>query len=116
MTNSLSNSDSEIASIYSPFPSKEKAEEIARILLEEKLIACANIFPGVTSIYFWDGLIQNDVEVVVFFKTSFSHVQKAIQRIEELHPYEVPGVIQLEAQANPSYAKWVNSSVEGKRS
>lgn len=106
-----SSSIPEIASIYSPFPNQEQAERVAETLLNEKRIACANIVQGVTSLYFWGGQIQKDNEVIVFFKTSLSHVKETIQRIEELHPYEVPAVIQLEAQANSSYAQWVKDCV-----
>lgn len=110
MTNSLS----KIASIYCAFPSLQEAEKAADVLLNEKLIACANILPGVLSIYRWEGKVEKQSEVIGFFKTSEMNAPKAIERMKDLHPYDVPGIIHFTATANPEYVEWVNHQAEKK--
>lgn len=111
MTRSLS----KIVSIYCPFPSMEEAEKAAQVLLDEKLIACANILPPGRSLYVWDEKVQKESETFVFFKTSIETASGTIRRIEELHPYEVPAIIQFEAKANEAFADWINDSLGDKK-
>lgn len=103
----MTSSPNKILSLYSPFPSLSEAEHVASRLLSEKLIACANIIPGGRSIYMWEGKSHHDEEVFVFFKSQLSLKDRLIQRLGELHPYEVPAIIQLEASANTEYSKWL---------
>ena len=73
----------------------DKAEGIARPLVEERLAACANIIPSVRSIYSWKGEICTDDEVLMVLKTRASLLETLRARVLELHPYEVPEVIAL---------------------
>lgn len=102
----------EIFSIYSTYSNAQEAEKIVRILIEEKLIACANLIPGVKSIYVWEGKIEESVEVSAFFKTSGLYVDAVIKRIKELHSYEVPCVVVFPiVRGNIDYLEWVRNSL-----
>ena len=89
----------------------DRAEEIARALVEKKLAACVNVVPGVTSIYRWKGAIERESESTLFIKTRDALVPALMDAIRKLHPYEVPEIVALpadEAGVNPAYAKWVD--------
>lgn len=81
------------ALIWCPFPSREAAETAASALLEERLIACANILPGMLSLYEWQGERGEDEESGALFKTDAALLDRAVTRIGELHPYEQPTII-----------------------
>lgn len=95
----------------STFPDEETARRIASTLVEERLVACANLLPGATSIYRWEGNVESAKEVVAIFKVAESAAAAAMARIKELHPYEVPEIIQIAVKdAHPAYLAWVNES------
>lgn len=88
-------------------PAKE-AELIARMLLEENLIACANLIPGVQSLYRWKGELCNDRETVLVMKVPEKNIAKLLKRLKELHSYEVPEFLVLGVDAGSNeYVKWV---------
>ncbi len=95
----------------SAFPDMEMANDIARTLVEEKFVACANIIPAVHSIYRWRGKVEAGGEVLVFFKTMRDR-QKAFQdKLRSLHPYELPEIIYLKIdKGSPDYLHWVAES------
>ena len=78
--------------IYAPFPDRETARAVITQLLDEKLIACANLLGEVESLYEWDGERGEGCEIGVLFKTDASLLARAVVRIETLHPYEAPAV------------------------
>ncbi len=84
-----------VSIIYSTTDTIETAKTIARSLIKEKLVACVHIIPKIESIYRWQGKIEEANECVLLAKTSERNVQKTIQRIRSLHPYEVPEIIVL---------------------
>jgi periplasmic divalent cation tolerance protein len=92
----------------SAFPDMETANDIARVLVAEKFVACANIIPAVHSIYRWKGKVEAGGEVLVFFKTTRDR-QKAFQdKLRSLHPYELPEIIYLKIDnGSPDYLRWV---------
>ena len=87
--------------------SAEEAEGLVRTLLSERLIACANLVPGVRSLYFWQGELQNDEEVVLFMETSADKLAEATARLNELHSYDVPKILVIDAASNPEYRSWL---------
>lgn len=99
--------------ILSTFPNAESAAEVVRLLVEEKLIACGNIFPGVRSIYAWEGKIEDTAEVAVLLKTRPQLYAKLEKRLAKLHPYEVPEIMAWEpgAVAKP-YAAWIAATTQ----
>jgi periplasmic divalent cation tolerance protein len=97
-------------------PDDATAERLGRILVEERLAACANIVPGVRSIYRWQGEVQNDAEVLVVLKTTDTRGEELSRRVAQLHPYEVPEVLLLEVGGGHTpYIEWVREQTAGTR-
>ncbi len=93
-------------------PDNQSAQKMAETLVGEKLAACCNIVPKLTSVYFWQGKIQHDSEALMLIKTKESLYAKLEQRILELHPYEVPEVIALPVEkGSNAYLNWINQVV-----
>jgi len=84
---------------------------LARALVDEQLVACVNLLPGVTSIYRWQGALEETGEVTFVAKTTDARLSAAIARLCELHPYEVPEVLSLDADASEPYGQWVQGAV-----
>jgi len=92
----------------------ERAEALATTLVEERLVACVNLLPGVTSVYFWEGKLCRDGETLLVAKTGAERMGELIRRVRDLHPYSVPEVIALPVQeGNAGYIEWVQRSVAG---
>ncbi len=87
---------------------KGEAEKIIRALLEERLIACASLFPEVESMYRWEGKLEQSQEVKVILKTVSRHFQAIRDYILAHCSYEVPEIVQLNvSDGNPLYLSWV---------
>lgn len=84
-----------VAVVYTTIDNVQDARKIARTLVEEQLVACVNIIPKIESIYRWKGKVETDNEVVLIAKTTDKNVKKTIQKIKELHTYELPDIIVL---------------------
>ncbi len=93
--------------VMSNFASPESARSVVRILMQEKTITCANIHPPHFAIYPWEDKIQEEAETCVIFKAHWSNKDRLIERLRALHPYELPGIILLDAQTLPDYAAWL---------
>ncbi len=96
--------------LYVTHPDEETARKLSRLLLEEKLIACANLFP-IQSAYWWEGEVQTEGEWVSLLKTTSDLYPLVEQRLLKLHPYDTPCIIRTEVQANESYERWIRESV-----
>jgi periplasmic divalent cation tolerance protein len=97
-----------LAAVYVTFPDMDTARRVSRELVEKSYVACANIFTQVTSIYEWEGKIEEDAEVILIGKTRMRDVPKVIAAVTELHPDDVPCVTAMPVlKANPPYAEWV---------
>jgi periplasmic divalent cation tolerance protein len=100
----------ETVSLYSTWPNAESAAAAARSLIEDGLIACANILPGAQSVFRWEGAVQAESEAVMFAKTTTASAAGARDALLRLHPYTCPCVIALPALAegsNPAFLDWV---------
>jgi periplasmic divalent cation tolerance protein len=98
----------EPALIWCPFPDRATAEQAAGLLLDEGLVACANILSGVVSLYVWRGARERGEEVGVLFKTNTGALAQAIARLSELHPYDEPAVLGWRCDAAaPGTAEWL---------
>jgi periplasmic divalent cation tolerance protein len=96
--------------MLSTFPDGPTAHRIVQTLVEERIVACGNIIPGLTSIYRWQGAIETAAEVLVLFKTATAP-DVAMAHLKELHPYEVPEIIVLPVTtALPAYLAWVQEN------
>jgi len=90
----------------------KESEKIARLLVEEKLAACVNV-AEVNSYYRWKGEFCEDNEALLIIKTEKSRVDKIIERIKEVHSYELPEIIALPIAAGyDKYLAWVESSID----
>ena len=99
------------ALIWCPFPDETSARATADRLLEEGLIACANLVPGMISLFVWRGEREEACEVGALFKTAGEKLDSAIMRIEALHPYESPAILGwLCDGANESTRAWVTQT------
>lgn len=84
------------------------AESLAEQLLDEHLIGCANLVPGVRSLYRWQGELCRDEEVVMLMETTAELAETATRRLRELHRYGVPKIITLDpADCDPDYRAWL---------
>jgi periplasmic divalent cation tolerance protein len=93
-------------------PSVEKAAEIARALVDERLAACVNVVPGVRSIYRWKGEVCDDAEVLCVIKTRADRVEALRARLVALHPYEVPELVVMDVVGgNLPYLSWIDASL-----
>ncbi len=93
----------------------DKAEDIARVLVENRLAACVNILPGVVSLYFWEGKLCRDAEATLLIKTRADLLPALTNAIRAAHPYDVPEVIALPLAAgegNDAYRAWVVSETQ----
>ena len=98
----------EILLALSTFPDVETARRIARQLVTENFVACANVVPAVESIYRWQGKIEQSGETLVLFKTTTARSAAFQEKLKSLHPYDVPEIICLPiAEGSWDYLRWV---------
>jgi periplasmic divalent cation tolerance protein len=93
-----------------------QAIAVARVLVEERLAACVNVLPAMTSVYRWDGAVQQDAEEQVVIKTSTDRLADLEARLRQLHSYELPEFLVITADAgSEAYLKWVGVSTHDGR-
>jgi periplasmic divalent cation tolerance protein len=89
-------------------PDRETALRLARALVEQRLAACVNVMAGCTSIFRWEGAIDEINEVPVLIKTRAARYPEVEARIRELHPYELPEIIAVPiVHGLPDYLEWI---------
>jgi len=94
--------------VFMTAPSAGIASDIVRTLVEEGVIACGNIVPGVTSIYEWQGALEQTAEALVVMKTVVGRLEQLEQRVNALHPYDVPELLAVAvSEGNPPYLAWL---------
>ena len=107
------NGDVKAVLIYTTLPEVKVAEAIGERLVREKLAACVNIWPLAHSIYEWEGEIQYDEEAAMLVKTVPERAREVAERIAELHPYEVPAILQLPlTDVNAPYLDWLRTQTK----
>jgi periplasmic divalent cation tolerance protein len=99
--------DHPVLTAYITLPSPAVGESIAQKLLEQKLIACANIFSPHQSIYSWENQIKSETEYAMIIKSQLSHKKALTQLIQELHPYETPCILFSRVDSTPDFFNWV---------
>lgn len=90
--------------------SKEEALRLARALVAERLAACANILDGVTSVYHWQGAVEEASEAVLIVKTRRDRFDALVKRVRALHSYDTPCVVEIAlGRGNPDYLDWLRA-------
>jgi periplasmic divalent cation tolerance protein len=98
--------------IYITAPDPEAALRIGRALVERRLAACANVIPGMRSVYRWKGAVEEAGEAVLLAKTTADRVEDLIRAVKELHPYECPCVVVLPIEGGfAPFLAWIRESV-----
>lgn len=102
----------DVVLVYVTAPDAAVAEQIGRSLVEERLAACANILPGMRSVYRWQGRIESADEAVLILKTLAGSADALLGRLRALHPYQEPCALVLPVSGGlPSYLAWVAAGV-----
>lgn len=100
------------ALVWCPFPDTDSARAAADALLDDQLIACANILGAIESHFVWNGARATGSEVAVLFKTTAARLEDVVERLAELHPYDTPAIIGWHANAvHPATFAWLAGSV-----
>ena len=93
-------------------PSRAAARRLATALVKRRLAACVNILPGIESIFWWQGRIDNSREALLLIKTTSARLARLTRAVVALHPYDLPEVIALPVtRGHRPYLRWVASSV-----
>jgi periplasmic divalent cation tolerance protein len=99
--------------IYITTSGVEEAKKIAKTLLNEHSVACANIIPVMESLYWWEGSLEEDVESILLVKTSSELVDKVIDRVGEIHSYQTPCALEIQIKkGSKNYLDWLDNSLE----
>lgn len=94
--------------VYVTAPSLAEAESLARLAVEGRLAACANILPGMRSLYWWQGKLESADEVVLILKTTEGLVPALTSALTTAHSYDCPCVVALPiAGGNPDFLRWI---------
>lgn len=94
--------------VFCTCPDVTTAEHLAQSLIAQKLAACVNIVPGITSIYYWQGEVQKTAEQLLLIKTSKELYSKLEAHIKQEHPYNIPEILAIDiAQGLPDYLAWL---------
>ena len=101
--------------LYITAGSAEEAARLARALVEERLVACANVLPGITSFYWWEGAVREDAEAALIAKTPADRVDAVVDRVKALHSYSCPCVVALPILAgNPDFLAWIGAEARAR--
>ncbi|MEK9501789.1 divalent-cation tolerance protein CutA [Gaopeijia maritima] len=91
-------------------PDRDTAHELARTLVGERLVACANLLPGVRSVYRWEGAVEEADEVLLLLKTRADRVDTLRRRVVSIHPYDVPEFVVLPVEGGlDRYLDWIRT-------
>jgi len=102
----------EINMIYITAGSKDEAKRIGKALIGNGLAACVNIIENMTSMYMWDGKLQDANETILIVKTTKERVSDLIEKVKSLHSYDCPCIVSLPVSGgNPAFLKWVAGEV-----
>ena len=97
-----------VAFVYVTAGSPEEARAIARAVVGDRLAACANVLPGVTSLYWWEGRLEEAGETALILKTKVELIEALTARIKAIHSYECPCIVALPvAGGNPAFLDWI---------
>ncbi|XP_012941683.1 divalent-cation tolerance protein CutA [Aplysia californica] len=108
-------SSGSLSIVYVMVPDMETAKTLAKPLVQNKQVACINIIPHVTSIYEWEGQMEESSELVMLMKTATSKVDEISEFIRKNHPYDVAAVVSTKIDnGNPPFLDWISDTVGDK--
>ncbi len=94
-------------------PDRPAGERIAQALVEERLAACVNLVPGLTSIYRWQGKVEKEAECLLIIKTAAARFEAVKDRIQALHSYDLPEIIAIPiSHGETGYLKWLTDNTQ----
>ena len=103
---------SDVVVVLCTAPDEATAQDLAAKVLAEKLAACATIIPGATSLYYWEGKLEQEYEVQMILKTSVAHQDALLDCLKSHHPYQTPELLVLPVTHGDSdYLSWLNASL-----
>lgn len=98
--------------VYVTAPDPDTAKNLIRGALDKKLVACANLVPGIESFFWWQGSIESANEVLILFKTVYAMAPQLESYVRETHPYEIPEfIVQTLSGGSEKYLNWIRTSV-----
>jgi len=103
--------DLEILSVSTTVATPTEAKALAARLVESRLVACAQIGPGLRSHYHWEGEVRDEAEVLIILKTLPAALPALEAFLAEHHPYDLPQMLSIRMRASASYAQWVRDEV-----
>jgi len=94
--------------VFCSCPDSDTAQRLATTLVRERLAACVSVLPAMRSVYRWQGAVEQADEVLLLAKTPAARVAGLVERLQALHPYELPEILAVEAATGlPAYLHWV---------
>jgi len=96
--------------VLTTMPDDDRANEVAKTLVDERLAACVNVHGPMTSLYRWKGAVERDAERQLVIKTTRDRLAPLESRLRALHPYELPEFVVIEATASEAYAAWTREA------
>ncbi|GIL16419.1 MAG: divalent-cation tolerance protein CutA [Oligoflexia bacterium] len=105
--------NSELCFLYVTTTNNENAKHLSRILLQEKLIACANILPQMEALYWWEGKIEEGSEALMILKTTRDKIDLVRAKLKTIHPYQTPCIAEIHIDSmNAEYQNWILNSLK----
>ena len=102
----------EMLVVFTTYANENDAARVSRVLVEERLIACANLLTGARSLYRWEGTVADEREVVVLMKTRKQDWAALLSRLHDLHPYDTPECVAVRVAAGaPKYMAWLEAAL-----
>ncbi|WP_028878607.1 divalent-cation tolerance protein CutA [Terasakiella pusilla] len=99
--------------IYATCANLEEARKIAKVLVEERRVACVNILPQIQSLYWWNDAVQEDSEIAFLAKTTRENVDGVVKRVKEIHSYDCPAIITTPIEnGNSDFLKWIGEECQ----
>ena len=93
-------------------PDEASAQDLAAKVLAEKLAACVTLLPGATSLYYWEGKLEQEYEVQMLLKTNLANQQALLDCLKSHHPYQTPVLLVLPVvHGDNDYLSWLNASL-----
>ncbi|ANC39742.1 divalent cation tolerance protein CutA [Hafnia alvei] len=93
-------------------PDEACAQQLASLALSEKLAACVTLLPGASSMYYWEGKLEQEYEVQMILKSERSHQEALLSFLKQHHPYQTPELLVLPVHAgDKDYLSWLNASL-----